>query len=224
MAILGNTGPAGFWLTYHIFSDPNVLADIRNEVAKIVKSGANGRIVDITDIKTSCPILLSTLQEVLRFHSIGTSVRIVMEDHLLDGKYLLKKGNTVMIPGTVQHTLPSIWGEKVAEFDHRRFLRSGNSKRPNPVAFRGFGGGTTLCPGRHFASTEILAFAALMALRFDIAPVSGKWVRPTTENAEMWATVPQPDKDIDVAITPRTGGELEKELTVFLGSDKAMEI
>ncbi|KAH8600689.1 cytochrome P450 [Bisporella sp. PMI_857] len=225
LAVIANTGPAGFWLIYHVFSDPIVLEEVRDELSKIVVEEPGGHKIDLSDIKTSCPILLSTLQEVLRFHSIGTSVRVVMEDHILDGKYLLKKGGTVMIPGAVQHSYPSIWGENVAEFNHRRFVRSTNNKRPNPIAFRSFGGGTTLCPGRHFASTEIISFAALMALRFDITPINGKWVRPTTENAEMWTTIPQPDHDIPVEIALRKGGNAEGKWNVmFSGSDKVMEL
>lgn len=130
-----------------------------------------------------------------------------------------------MIPGAVQHTSPSIWGDNVGEFYHKRFVRSDSKKRANPVAFRGFGGGAHLCPGRHFASTEILGFAILMALQFDVTPASGKWVRPTTENSDMWLTVPQPDEDVVVEITARLiGNEREKLNVIFSGSNKAMEL
>ncbi|CZR51358.1 related to cytochrome P450 7A1 [Phialocephala subalpina] len=225
VAIFANTGPAASWLIYHIHSDPMILSEIRSEVSKVVAYGPDESTIGISNVKASCPILLSTFQEVMRFRSIGTSARVVMEDHMLDGKYLLKKGATVMIPGAVQHSLPSVWGDNVAEFDHKRFIRSGTTKRPNPVAFRGFGGGTTLCPGRHFASTEILAFASLMVLRFDIKPVGGKWMHATAEQAEMWSTVPLPDTDIAVEVTPRKGSDMsEKWKVIYSGSDKAMEL
>lgn len=226
IAILGNTGPAASWLIYRIFSDPLVLEDVRREISQLVVDGPSGRTLDISNVKFDCPILFSTFQETLRFHSIGTSVRVVMEDHLLDGKHLLKKGGTVMIPAQVQHSFASAWGDNVAEFDHRRFVKpSSTAKGYNPVAFRGFGGGTTLCPGRHFASTEAIGLAALMVLRFDVAPVSGKWVCPTTENAEMWTTMPHPDFDVEVEITPRKDGNADKKLNVVLSrSDKAMGI
>ena len=45
----------------------------------------------------------------------------------------------------------------------------------HPAAFRAFGGGKTLCPGRHFATNEILAFVAMIVLMFDIdSPDGGK--------------------------------------------------
>jgi hypothetical protein len=224
VAILTNTIPSAFWVLWHIISDIAILEECRSELQSLCKIDDKSVIIDITEVKTSCPLLLSTLQEVLRFHGAGTSVRIVQEDHLLDGKYLLKKGATLMIPGPVQYSERTIYGDNVDNFDHKRFVRT-NTKRLNPVGFRGFGGGSTLCPGRHFASTEIIAFVALMVLRFDVRPKYGTWVRPTTRNAGMQATVPPLDSDIDVEITQRKDGLAEKRWKVVLtGSDKAVPL
>lgn len=232
IAILTNTSPACFWLLYHLYSDERVLNECRQELAKVLsdesvttKYGRTKKVreLDMTTVKSDCPILVSTFQEMLRTHSIGVSARLVVEDHLLDGKYLLKKGSTIMIPGPVQHTSPVAFGSDVDTFDHQRFMPGG--KTHNPVAFRGFGGGTTLCPGRHFATTEILAFAALMILRVDVSPKSGKWVRPTTHKAGLWETTPMPDFDIDVAIAPRTGADDSTEWKVLMtDSDKVVKI
>lgn len=220
-AILSNTLPATFWMIYHIFSDPVVLEDIRAELFKHVKEVDEICTIDLADVKGSCPILLSTFKEMLRYNAIGVSARIAIEDHMLDNKYLIKKGSTVMIPSKVQHTIPSIWGETVNEFHHKRFIRQPGIKAHNPISFRGFGGGTTLCPGRHFASTEVLMFSALMALRFDIRPVGGKWLRPTTEKSPLVAAIPVPDWDIDVEICPR---DKKKWNVSFSGYGKDMEI
>lgn len=223
IAILTNTIPSAFWLLWHIISDAAVLEDCRDELYRLCKI-EDGRVtIDITEVKNSCPILLSTLQEVLRVHGTGISIRVVQSDYLLDDKYLLKKGSTLMIPGPVQHSSKAVYGESVDEFNHKRFLRT-NGRRLNPVGFRGFGGGATLCPGRHFASTEIIAFAALMILRFDIKPVGGKWVRPTTDKAGMHASVPPPDSDVEVEITPREGELAGKQWNAILtGSDQTMD-
>jgi len=220
-AVLGNTTPATFWTVFHIFSNPLVLEDCRAELMNIVKEQNGDLVLDITQVKASCPILLSTFKEVLRFHGTGVSAREVMEDHMLDKKYFLKKGSVLMIPSAVQHSDPTIWGPDVGEFKHRRFLRSKNGTHPNPVAFRGFGGGTVLCPGRHFATTEILTFAALMVLQFDVRPMGGKWVRPKTNNAPATAAMPVPDTDIHIEIRCR---DYPKVKTVISGSEKVMEI
>jgi len=231
IGILTNTSPAAFWMVYQLYSHPIALEDCRLELASIIFDEdittddgelVKVRTLDMSQVKVSCPILLSTLQEVLRLHTIGISTRLVMEDHLLDNKYLLKKGGTVMIPGPVQHTSQSAWGPDFQEFDHRRFLPG--TKRHNPIAFRGFGGGTTLCPGRHFASTEILAFTAMLVLRFDVTPLDGKWTRLTTDKAGMWETTPVPDNDIQVKVTPRDKADASRWRILVSDSDKAMKL
>ncbi|KAK7959361.1 cytochrome P450 [Apiospora aurea] len=123
------------------FSDPVVLKDCREEVKKAIREREGGTYLDLTTIKSSCPLLVSTMKEAFRFHSIGMSARTVVEDHLLDGKYLLKKGSTVLIPSTVQHNSPAAWSQDVDEFRHDRFIRPTNKAKNNPVAFRAFGGG-----------------------------------------------------------------------------------
>ncbi|KAJ4356540.1 uncharacterized protein N0V89_004574 [Didymosphaeria variabile] len=232
IAILTNTSPACFWLVYHLYSSPGALEDCRKELGQILsatshekREGAFDKTItlDLTQVKTSCPILLSSLQEVLRLHSVGISTRLVMEDHVLDGKYLLKKGGTVMIPAPVQHQDAAIWGENVHSFDHRRFLP--NEKRSNPVAFRGFGGGTTLCPGRHFASTEIFAFAALLILRFDMQPSGGTWKELTTNKASLWEVTPRPDEDVLVNLVSRPGFDATLKWEILVtDSDKMMPL
>lgn len=219
-AILTNTLPGAFWVVYHIFSDPAVLESIRNELSTGVHEDNDGTCsIDLTHVKSSCPILLSTFKETMRLHSTSTATRIAMEDYRLNGQYLLKKGSTVMMPSAVQHTNRSAWGNTVDQFHHERFLPG--SKRVNPVVFRGFGGGTTLCPGRHFATTEILMFSALLVLRFDIHPVGGKWNAPETAKSPMVNAMPVPDWDINVKMRPRNG----KAWTVtFSGYEKGMEI
>lgn len=219
-AILTNTLPGTFWVVYHIFSDPVVLESIRNELHKGVREDDDGTYtIDLIYIKSSCPILLSTFKETMRIYSTSTATRIAMEDYRLNNQYLFRKGSTIMMPSAVQHTNPLVWGDTVGEFNHERFAPG--SKRVNPVAFRGFGGGTTLCPGRHFASTEILMFSALLVLRFNLHPVNGKWTAPTTANSPMVNAMPVPDSDINVEMRPRN----DKAWKVsFSGYEKGMEI
>ncbi|KAI2615544.1 cytochrome P450 [Hypoxylon sp. NC1633] len=186
VATLTNTVASAFWMIYHIFSNPVVLNECR------------------TEIKSSCPVLLSTWQETLRYVHIGIAARVVMEDMMFDNKYWLKKGATVMTAAPIQHTDASIWGPTVGSFDHRRFLREPGKRRVNPAAFRSFGGGTTLCPGRHFVSTEVMSFAALMLLCFDLKPTAkdGKWIEPR-KAFPMTSSMPTPQDEVRVEIIPR---------------------
>ncbi len=220
-AILSNTIPAAFWVIFHIYANPEVLDDCRREVSLVVKDQDGVRTIDLHDVQTSCPVLLSTFQEVLRFRFTGVSTRVVMEDHLLDGRYFLKKGSALMIPGSVQHLDPSVWGPDANEFNHKRFVRKPGVKGTNSAAFRAFGGGHVLCPGRHFATYEVLAFTAMMILRFDIRPSKRIWLAPKTDKSPMSSSIPIPDTDIDVEISQRT----EAEWDMFMsGPSKAFGI
>ncbi|KAF2680902.1 cytochrome P450 [Lentithecium fluviatile CBS 122367] len=214
IALLSNTVPNTGWMLYHIYSDPIVLADCRRELTSVVTmtNGPEGKpthTVDVSKVKTSCPIFLSTYKEVLRTYSNAVSARRVMEDHMLDNQYLLKKGSTVLMPSPVQHHNPGIWGPAHDAFDHRRFTKS--EKRINPTGFRTFGGGNTLCPGRHFATTEILAFTAAMILQFDVKPASGSWKRGLKRRAEFWESTLNPDEDFEVEVRPVEGEGVKKE-------------
>lgn len=253
-AVLGSTGPASFWAIYHLFSDPVALEECRAEVeALVIHDDSRGSsTIDVTSVKTQCPVLLSTLQEVLRFRHIGVSARVVLDkDQLLDGKYYLKKGSTLMIPTPVYHSDPQAWGPSVSTFYHRRFVfddaasnngasnsnsgqknnnskpKSGFKKSSVPRAsYRPFGEGHTLCPGRHFATTEILAFATLVMLRFEISPGAngrGQWPsRLTIEKSPMVAAFPIPDDHVPVEIRPRE--PRRKWQVELLGSDQAIGI
>jgi cytochrome P450 len=201
-----------------VCSNAELLEDLRQEVGSILEINDDDkenvvRSLDITDVKSHCPLLASTFQEVLRYRTMGTSVREVMEDTVLDGQWLLKKGCMIQMPSRVIHTDASLWGADVDQFVPGRFMRDETkkshsaSKRPNPQAFRAFGGGTTLCPGRHFATNEIMAVLIMFIMRFDVNPVSGQWSLPKTENTNVAAVVMEPDTDIEVKISFRKGFE-----------------
>ncbi|CAO2657099.1 Nn.00g059020.m01.CDS01 [Neocucurbitaria sp. VM-36] len=227
VAILSNTIPAAFWVLYHTISDAAVLEECKQEVLACCKVEDDTCTIDISKVKDSCSLLISILKESLRFHGMGTSVRVVTQDYMLDDRYLLKKGGIVMIPGPVQHTSIPAYGDDVNEFQHKRFVRSPRRKQSSPIAFRGFGGGSTLCPGRHFASTEVLAFVALMIARFDFEPVKGGWICPKTDKAGAHAVLapPNAEDDVDVHVTPATAELASKKwIAVLLGSTEGVEL
>ncbi|KAL7628400.1 hypothetical protein AAE478_002602 [Parahypoxylon ruwenzoriense] len=227
-AVLGSTTPCALWVLYHIFSDSRVLADVRGEVSALVRETTDedkGTVIssiDLANIRASCPIFFSTFQETLRYRTVTPGARVLLSDVLLDGRILLKKGNMLMVPASVQHTNVSAWGEDAGKFDHVRFVPNPGQKKPNRVAFRAFGGGHVLCPGRHFASTEIMALAALLVLQFDVVPTVGKWAEPTWKNSPIQAGFPIPDEDISVEFRPREPARTWQVL--FSGVDETMGI
>ncbi len=208
LALMANTYPITFWMLRYVYSKPEVLQECRDEIANITKpskkDGVSCSLIDVDAIKTSCPLLTSILQETLRYVGVGSAVRELTDNTLLDGQWHLRKGMKVITPSNVLHTDKIIWGSDADVFQHRRFIGAeGRTKLLNPVAFRAFGGGTTLCPGRHFATTEILATAAMLIARFDIKPAIGAWPEPNRENSKLWAQIIEPPHDIQMSIVER---------------------
>ena len=82
-----------------------------------------------------------------------------------------------------------------------------SGKAPPAAAFRAFGGGSTLCPGRHFATNEVLAIVTMFVMRYDMVPLSGSWTLPTVEKTNVAAVVMEPDTDTEVLVSRRKGFE-----------------
>ena len=126
IALLVNTAPAAFWMLLLIYAHPGLLKDIREEVGLIMTQSSGDlkttRHIDITSLKSACPLLTSTFQEVLRYRSMGTSVRQVMEDTILEGQWLLKKDSMVQMPSRVIHCDTSLWGSDANEVGAVRVL------------------------------------------------------------------------------------------------------
>lgn len=227
IAVLVNTAPAAFWTLILLHSEPGLLEEIRKEIdactETATKDGSTVKTLDITTLKESCPLLLSSYQEVLRHRSMGTSVREVMEDTYLD-QWLLKKGAMLQMPSRIIHQDAGLWGSNVADFHPRRFLAEEKKNRPRDACFRAFGGGKTLCPGRHFATNEVLAVVAVFIARLDMEPVEGEWKLPSCHNTNVAAVVMEPDTDVEVEIKTRPGFEGVKWEINLNKSDKVFSM
>jgi cytochrome P450 len=215
LAMLANVVPVSFWVLFYIFSSPSLLADLRTEVqnhllqpnlhedADSIKTERG--YLDVPHIQTKCPLLVSTWKEVLRIATLTTTTnRCVLADTYIGSQILLKKGGIVQIPTGAFHSDQNVWGSNVNEFDPRRFLPSKQAHRS--AAFRPFGGGSTMCPGRYLAVTEILGFVSAVILGFEISPVEGEWKLPKKDSRPFPGTV-KPASDIKVVIRRRVGFE-----------------
>ncbi|KAB5583089.1 cytochrome P450, partial [Coniochaeta sp. 2T2.1] len=192
-----NTATTTFWTLLQIFAREELRDEVRREVERCVSEhGAEGEgRLSLERLKADCPVLLAVVRECLRLGSDTYSVRLVKTDtELAGGSYVLKAGSVVQIAGGVMHADRTIWGDNVDVFDHTRFFKTGKEangsdhrfegeERPkvqqsvsggvHPAAFRAFGGGKTLCPGRYFAINEILVFVAVIVLTLDFEAVDG---------------------------------------------------
>ncbi|KAF2475216.1 cytochrome P450 [Lindgomyces ingoldianus] len=204
IAILANTVPTAFWTIYHVFSDPIVLEEVRRQVTAITTSEmsleGDVRTIDIRRLKEA-PILFSTIQEALRLRATGTGPRMVMEDISVGQEgYQLKKDSVVIIANKALHYDKAMWGETADTYVADRFCG-----RTPAHAFRGFGGGINLCPGRGFAMVEVAAMVAMLTARFDMVPAtSGGWCEPGQDMSNMSLQIAPPRKKVMVDLVRRS--------------------
>jgi cytochrome P450 len=223
---LSNTIPTAFWMLVYVFSNPKLVEKLRDEATAVItetgRSSQGQRMVtiDIKRLEEKCPLLYSVLQETQRIISVAELNRRVMSDTVVtDGQksYLLKEGNTLQISHGVTHTLEEVWGPTVRDFDAERFLkaadkasvaRSEDDLAIPPGAYTPFGAGKHICPGRFFASGEILGFIVPLLLGFEIADSMGSPIR-VPEAAMPWITTglgkPVSGSDLSAVIKRRAG-------------------
>lgn len=234
-----NIVPTLFWTIYEIYSRPQLLQDIRDEIcnkavvvrdsSSLTSEGGGGGegedkgalTLDIAALKTECALLLSTYQEVQRRRHEQATSRIVAEDTLLDGRYLLKRGNWFQMPVQPVHTSREIWGPDADVFDPYRFVPDENKAktgtetkaktRIQPNSFLPWGVAPYTCPARQFVSTEVMAVTALLVMQADLTPVGREgadWERDPALRRFEKPTLARPKKDVRVKLTPREGAGL----------------
>lgn len=219
-----NTTTTTFWVVVRTFADPELLTTVRAEIETALQKaqelhGAGH--LSIGQIQEGCPTLVAIYRECLRYGSENSSVRLVKEDMMLNDQYYLKKGGVIQIAGGAIHADKSIWGEDATEFNPQRFLgtQGRNGANIHPAAFRSFGGGKTLCPGRHFATSEILCFAALIIRSFDLtAPGGGQLKVPEKNDMVMPVHIlePKPEDSPKVVIKGRPEADDLSRLEVVM--------
>lgn len=213
IALLVNTAPATFWTLFFVLSNRALLTDLRQQLESFVRQNSKESHrtlhINMTQIFKGCPLLKSVMEEVLRVRSTNASGRMVMRDTVLNNMYFLRVGSTVLIPSVSVHNDTSIWGATVKQFDPYRFLQDENSQislQP-AYAYRAFGGGAALCPGRFLASMEILSILTIVILRFDLTPVDTRgcateWREPKSR-PHILTSIPSPVTDIRIRIEER---------------------
>lgn len=232
VGILSNTVPSTFWTLFEIYSRPDLLKAIRSEIeqnALVVDPETNIHSIDLSFIRSRCPLLVSAFQETLRIHSNGAPTRMVYEDLMLDGTYLLKAGSVLQMPAPAINNEESFWGSGGRKFDMSHFHPSEQKaahsdpsrKKPRATSYMSFGASPNLCPGRHFAAAEILSLVAMLVMRVDIKPIKSEWWTPRLNAWAIAASMTPPVEDYPVAVYSRDNYEgVEWSYIVSEGKDK----
>lgn len=176
-----NTVPTLFWCFANIFSRPELVARIREEVTAYVtleEGSDGGRIatIDAGNIEKGCPLLGGAFRETMRLYVHNLGIRRVMRDTTLRDpdsgrEYLLRKDVDVHWHSALTHALPDVWADENS-FKPDRFVKvPAAEEKKRRGAMIPFGGGKHYCPGRNFALAENLGFLAMLALAFDVEGV-----------------------------------------------------
>ncbi|KAJ0359266.1 hypothetical protein COL154_008410 [Colletotrichum chrysophilum] len=204
-----NTIPTLFWFVAHVFTNAELVAKLREEVAAIATHGSNGEVtIDIGAIDEKCPLLVSCYRESIRLSNKGMGHRRVMKDTTIsDGRgntYLLKEGCNIQLSHEVSHSLERVWGTDYDKFVADRFVDKKAEgdimmEKVKKAAFIPFGGGRHLCPGRNFAFAENLGFVASLVLGFDVTTLDenkkATTAAPKMDRCPMTAAAARPIKN-----------------------------
>ncbi|XP_026052153.1 5-beta-cholestane-3-alpha,7-alpha-diol 12-alpha-hydroxylase-like [Carassius auratus] len=181
----GNTGPAAFWLLLYLMKHPDAMNAVKKEVEEILKETGqevkrDGPLIDLTrDMLLKTPILDSAVEETLRLTAAPVLTRAVLQDMTINmasgQEYKIRKGDRVAVfPYTAVQVDPEVYPDPYT-FKYDRFLTPDGSKKTD--FYKGgkklkyynmpWGAGTTMCPGRFFATNELKQFVFLMLSYFD---------------------------------------------------------
>lgn len=180
-ASLTNAVPNAFTMLCNVLADSKLTDEISEEVANVTSKSASGGVtqvtIDTTAFSTKCPLLVAAWQETLRVCVNATSVRAVVEDVVLKDSYAFQKGGVVQLVAGRSHQSEKIWGKDISTFNPRRFLKredlTREEKRAQTQGLMPWGGGKHLCPGRHFAFTEVVGFVAMVVYGFEVRMKEG---------------------------------------------------
>uniref|UniRef100_UPI00398EB04E cytochrome P450 7B1 n=1 Tax=Pristiophorus japonicus TaxID=55135 RepID=UPI00398EB04E len=188
-AALGNTVPAVFWALYYLVKNPEALAVVRDEIDHVLQAagqrpGPDFNISLSKEDLSSMVILGSAINESLRLCSSSMNIRIAQEDFSLtfkdEQRIKLRKGDMVALYPQILHMDPEVY-EDPEVYKYNRFLENGREKtafskggKKLRYYLMPFGSGSSMCPGRHLAVTEIKMFLTIMLASFDMEIIQGE--------------------------------------------------
>jgi cholesterol 7alpha-monooxygenase len=195
-----------FWIMSYLLFRPELTEELRREIAPTFRNG-NASTPDIDFLLNSCPLLVSTCEEVLRLTIWSIGTRTVQVDTIIGGKKLLQ-GRKLLMPYRAMHFDTTVFGDDALDFNPRRFMMKKSLVKDK--SYRPFGGAAHYCPGRYIARREVQMCTAVMLMRFEMSVVpsggSGKKSRfPTMDDTLPSGGIQLPlnGEDLIVRVKPR---------------------
>jgi cytochrome P450 len=166
---------------FHVLRDDEarevIVSEVREALASAPVDPETGRPAFDKATLRKLTRLDSAIDETLRLTSGSLTIRMALEDTTLtlhDGSELrARKGDRVAIYPYLMHHDPELYPEPES-FRYDRYL-DGDARRTTfhwrgeriRTALMPFGGGVSMCPGRHFARNEIKIATALLLAHFE---------------------------------------------------------
>ncbi|KAJ5471623.1 hypothetical protein N7530_008980 [Penicillium desertorum] len=178
IGLLANTLPAAFWVHFELSSRPKVLGEVCEEVEQNALSIApNGTtMIDLGYLRDICPLRLSITAN----KDDNGSGPNRYPGYYTSGQTLPQTWNNALHASEAIRPRPKCLGGNSADgLDGRRFMRTtattvnNSDKKKDPGRtdrFMAFSASPSICPGRHFAPSEISALVTMIALQYDISP------------------------------------------------------
>ena len=172
-ASLTNSVPMTTWVLAMLFTHPDAMHAVSEELSSTLPVRALDEEEGEEDRWTrqqlaACRVTMSAIDETLRMTVSPSPMRVALADTTISSTtgttYRIRKGDTVAIVAALTHADGRVFADP-ERYHFDRFLS------PEPLTLEGqkvphalmpFGGGVSLCPGRHWAKNEILAFVAMI--------------------------------------------------------------
>jgi cytochrome P450 len=187
-----NMAPLTFWLIVYLYSQPELVAEIRREIAPHAPTtpGVNGALqlstLDVVGIYGNCPLLKSCMLEAFRLATRSNSIRLLEKDIEIPEKGLrnhrLPAGTWISVIHAADQLSADTY-DKPEAFVADRFLQSSGPDGHRTASYgklRPWGAGAGMCKGRIFAEKEIMAVAAAILSLWDLESPEGEghWLIP----------------------------------------------
>ncbi|PKY41589.1 cytochrome P450 [Rhizophagus irregularis] len=116
---------------------------------------------------------IKIVKETLRLNPpVLVTSRLSTKDEVFGG-YHVPKNTVIMIPFSILHRLPEIWGPTAAEFDPKRWLDPSLIKNVTNFNYLPFLAGTRACIGNKVALTEFKILLSMLIRNFVFKPIEG---------------------------------------------------
>jgi len=155
------------WVTHRLVRHPDVLARVRDELARVVGAGPVA-----PEHVAQLEYLDATIKETMRLNPILPAVGRALAQPIRLGGIDLPAGVVAAPCIYLTHRRPDVW-EDAQRFDPERFL----ARKPGPYEFFPFGGGTRHCLGAAFAMYEMKIVLAEMLQRVELRSAPGYTLR-----------------------------------------------